>query len=103
MKKVSLLLVLLPIIFSCDSNNEPDHVDPEPIYSIEGKWLWSPDPDDRSYANTMYEFLNGVRFTSYANCTNDNLCTDTDFNASNALKSVSVPMITFVLILILMH
>ena len=59
MKKISLLLVLLVTIVSCDSDNEPDHLDPEPSYTVEGKWLWSPDPDDRSDANTMFEFVDG--------------------------------------------
>ena len=89
MKKVSLLLVLLVTIVSCDSNNEPDHVDPEPTYSVEGKWLWSPDPDDRTYANTMFEFADGNVYTSYANCGSvDNFCTDADFNALDATDRI---------------
>ena len=82
MRNTIFLLVLATTIFSCDSNNEPDHVDPEPTYSVEGKWLWSPDPDDRTYANTMFEFADGNVYTSYANCGSvDNFCTDADFNA----------------------
>lgn len=88
MKKATLLLVLVAIIFSCSSNNEPDHVDPEPTYNIEGKWLWSPNPEDRTYANTMYEFVNSVRYTSYANCTTENPCTDEDFNALDAADRI---------------
>ena len=84
MRNTIFLLVLATTIFSCDSNNEPDHVDPEPTYSVEGKWLWSPDPDDRTYANTMYEFVDGTRFTSYANCTASNPCNNEDFNALDA-------------------
>ena len=88
MKKVSLLLVLLVTIVSCDSNNEPDHVDPEPFYTVEGKWLWSPDPEDRTFANTMYEFLDGTRYTSYANCTSSNPCSNSDFNALEATDRI---------------
>jgi hypothetical protein len=84
MRNTIFLLVLATTIFSCDSNNEPDHVDPEPTYSVEGKWLWSPDPDDRTYANTMYEFVEGTQFTSYANCTASNPCNNEDFNALDA-------------------
>ena len=84
MRNTIFLLVLATTIFSCDSNNEPDHLDPEPTYSVEGKWLWSPDPDDRTYANTMYEFVDGTRFTSYANCTASNPCNNEDFNALDA-------------------
>ena len=89
MKKVSLLLVLLVTIVSCYSNNEPDHVDPEPFYTVEGKWLWSPDPDDRTYVNTMFEFVDGNVYTSYANCGSvDNFCTDADFNALDATDRI---------------
>ena len=56
MKKLLLLSFLLIFTFSCDEDSENL---PAPYYSIEGKWLWSPDPDDRTYANTMYEFENG--------------------------------------------
>ena len=89
MRNTIFLLVLATTIFSCDSNNEPDHVDPEPTYSVEGKWLWSPDPDDRTYANTMYEFADGNVYTSYANCGSvDNFCTDADFNALDATDRI---------------
>ena len=84
MRNTIFLLVLATTIFSCDSNNEPDHVDPEPTYSVEGKWLLSPDPDDITYANTMYEFVDSTRFTSYANCTASNPCNNEDFNALDA-------------------
>jgi len=89
MKKTIFLLVLATTIFSCDSNNEPDHLDPEPTYSVEGKWLWSPDPDDRTYVNTMFEFVDGNVYTSYANCGSvDNFCTDADFNALDATDRI---------------
>jgi len=61
-----------------DSTTDTDIVS----HTIEDKWLWSPDPDDRTYANTMFEFVDGNVYTSYANCGSiDNLCTDADFNA----------------------
>ena len=89
MRNTIFLLVLATTIFSCDSNNEPDHLDPEPTYSVEGKWLWSPDPDDRTYANTMFEFADGNVYTSYANCGSvDNFCTDADFNALDATDRI---------------
>jgi len=80
MKKLLLISTLLMFTFSCDDDSEDN---PLPSYTVEGKWLWSPDPEDRTYANTMYEFVNGNRYTSYAaNCGwADNLCTDADFNA----------------------
>ena len=42
--------------------------------------MWSPDPRDRAYAKTIFEFVDGKLCTSYANCTNTNLCSYTDFN-----------------------
>tara|TARA_B100000767_G_scaffold138235_1_gene130749 strand:- start:294 stop:692 length:399 start_codon:yes stop_codon:yes gene_type:complete len=78
MKKLFLITLSIFTLFSCeDSENLP-----APYYSVDGKWLWSPDPDDRIYSNTMYEFDDGNVYTSYANCgSTDNLCTDADFNA----------------------
>jgi hypothetical protein len=32
----------------------------------------------------MYEFVDGTRFTSYANCTASNPCNNEDFNALDA-------------------
>jgi hypothetical protein len=79
MKKTLLLSALL--IFACSSDDNSEDI-PLPAYTVEGKWLWSPDPDDRTYANTMFEFVDGNVYTSYANCDSiDNLCTDEDFNA----------------------
>ena len=76
MKKLFLLSALL--VFACSSDDSEDS--PTPVYTVEGKWLWSPIPDDRTSANTMYEFENGIRYTSYAICWPE-LCTDADFNA----------------------
>ena len=59
MKKLILLLLFIPLVFSCDKEgNDPL------IYSIEGKWVWSPS-ENRTDANTMYEFVDGVRYTYY--------------------------------------
>jgi hypothetical protein len=87
MKKLLLLSFLLIFTFSCDEDSENL---PAPYYSIEGKWLWSPDPDDRTYVNTMYEFVDGNVYTSYAaNCGwADNYCTDADFNALDATERI---------------
>ena len=85
MKKLLLFSALL--IFACSSDDSEDS--PLPDYTVEGKWLWSPDPDDRTYANTMYEFADGNVYTSYANCGSvDNFCTDADFNALDATDRI---------------
>ncbi len=36
----------------------------DPSYAVEGRWLWSP-TDSVDDTNTMYEFLNGIRYTFY--------------------------------------
>ena len=36
----------------------------DPSYTVEGRWLWS-FSDDVADANTMYEYLNGLRYTFY--------------------------------------
>ena len=74
MKKLLLLVLLITMFTSCEKETT------EPAYTIEGKWLWSPDPDDRTYSNTMLEFVEGIAYTSYADCWPE-LCTDADFNA----------------------
>ncbi len=83
MKKLLLFTALLIFACSSDDNSENNIL---PVYTVEGKWLWSPDPEDRTYANTMFEFVDGNVYTSYAaNCGfADNLCTDADFNALDA-------------------
>jgi hypothetical protein len=79
MRKIILLCSALSI-FACgsDDNSENNSL---PAYTVEGKWLWSPNPNDREYANTMFEFVDGNVYTSYANCTSTNPCNDEDFNA----------------------
>ena len=77
MKKLLLALLVTTIFTSC----EKETIEPiEPTYTVEGKWLWSPDPDDRTYSNTMLEFVDGIAYTSYADCWPE-LCTDADFMA----------------------
>ena len=57
-------------IFSLTSCDDDTNL-PAPYYSIEGKWIWSPS-DNRADANTMYEFVDGIRYTYYCiTCTGD--------------------------------
>ena len=79
MKKLLLILLVAMSFMSC----EKETVNPpiEPNYTVEGKWLWSPDPEDRTYANTMFEFVDGNVYTSYAS-------TDADFNALDATDRI---------------
>jgi hypothetical protein len=81
MNKLLLVLFFALFLVSCEDDSE-DY--PLPAYTVEGKWLWSSDPEDRTYANTMFEFVDGNVYTSYANCTNTNPCSDSDFNALDA-------------------
>ena len=78
-------------LFNDDTIEDDSTTDTEIVsHTIEGKWLWSPDPDDRTYANTMYEFVDGHVYTSYAaNCGwADNLCSDADFNSLDATDRI---------------
>ena len=81
MNKLLLVLFFALFVVSCEDDSEDN---PLPTYTVEGKWLWSSDPEDRTYANTMFEFVDGNVYTSYANCTNTNPCSDADFNALDA-------------------
>ena len=66
MKNLILLTLFILTLLSCEKDSEDI---PLPAYTVEGKWLWSPDPDDRTYVNTMFEFVDGNVYTSYAaNC-----------------------------------
>jgi len=58
----NLYIIVLAIftLVSCDDDTNL----PAPYYSIEGKWIWSPS-QDRTDANTMYEFVDGIRYTYY--------------------------------------
>ena len=79
MKNLFIIAVVSMMFTSCSNDSEDN---PLPAYTVEGKWLWSPDPEDRTYANTMFEFVDGNVYTSYAvNCGwEDNYCADADFN-----------------------
>ena len=85
MKNFFIIAVVSMMYTSCSNDSEDN---PLPAYTVEGKWLWSPDPEDRTYANTMFEFVEGNVYTSYANCTNTNPCTDADFNALDATDRI---------------
>ena len=79
MKNLFIIAVVSMMFTSCSNDSEDN---PLPAYTVEGKWLWSPDPEDRTYVNTMFEFVDGNVYTSYGvNCGwEDNYCTDADFN-----------------------
>ena len=61
MKKAILITIFFPLLLCCVDGEE---ILIEPLYSVEGKWLWSPS-ENRLDANTMYEFIDGVRYTYY--------------------------------------
>jgi hypothetical protein len=77
MKNFFIIAVVSMMFTSCSNDSEDN---PLPAYTVEGKWLWSPDPEDRTYANTMFEFIDGNVYTSYADCWPE-LCTDAEWNA----------------------
>ena len=77
MKNLFIIAVVSMMFTSCSNDSEDN---PLPAYTVEGKWLWSPDPEDRTYANTMFEFVDGNVYTSYADCWPE-LCTDAEWNA----------------------
>ncbi len=58
MKKLLFLLVLIPLVFACSSDD--DNIDSN--YSIEGKWLVE---GTVPVGNTMYLYEDGVRYTYY--------------------------------------
>ena len=60
MKNIFIILLAIFTTVSCDDETNL----PAPYYSIEGKWIWSPS-DNRADANTMYEFVDGIRYTYY--------------------------------------
>ena len=63
-KMYFIALVMFAALTSCEKNN--------PVYTIEGKWIWSP-TENRADANTMYEFIDGNIYTSYCiTCPGDN-------------------------------
>jgi hypothetical protein len=78
MKNFFIIAVVSMMFTSCSNDSEDN---PLPAYTVEGKWLWSPDPEDRTSANTMFEFGDGNVYTSYAS-------TDADFNALDATDRI---------------
>ena len=62
MKNLLFIFLAIFLLTSCDDDTNL----PAPYYSIDGKWIWSPS-DNRADANTMYEFVDGIRYTYYCN------------------------------------
>ena len=60
MRNLYIIVLAIFTLVSCDDDTNL----PAPYYSIEGKWIWSPS-QDRTDANTMYEFVDGIRYTYY--------------------------------------
>ena len=60
MRNLYIIVLAIFTFASCDDDTNLS----APYYSIEGKWIWSPS-QDRTDANTMYEFVDGIRYTYY--------------------------------------
>ena len=60
MRNLYIIVLAIFTLASCDDDTNLS----APYYSIEGKWIWSPS-QDRTDANTMYEFVDGIRYTYY--------------------------------------
>ena len=60
MRNLYIIVLAIFTLVSCDDDTNL----PAPYYSIEGKWIWSPS-QDRTDANTMYGFVDGIRYTYY--------------------------------------
>ena len=58
MKNLILILLFVPIVFSCEKEGVNDPL----IYSIEGKWLIEGMIPE---GNTMYLYQDGLRYTYY--------------------------------------
>ena len=59
MKKLILLLLFIPLVFSCETEDGENL--PAPYYSIEGKWVVESDVPE----TTMYLYEDGLRYTYY--------------------------------------
>jgi hypothetical protein len=81
MKKGLFLMFVLVFVFSC-KKEEPNTN--QPTYTIEGRWLWSPN-GDRAAANTMYEFKSGTRYTYYCD---DTLCNEVYWNSLDTSDAI---------------
>ena len=62
MKKLLLIGFMIISFIGCEKE-KPTPL-PEPNYSVEGRWIWSPSLN-RTDANTMYEFSDGIIYTWY--------------------------------------
>ncbi len=67
MEKFLLISILLIFSFSCEDESEDNQL---PVYTVEGKWLWSPS-ENRIDANTMYEYTDGTIYTYYGDYPTD--------------------------------
>ena len=72
MKNALLFVVLTALGFSSCEKSTPE-------YTVEGKWVWS-SSENRVDATTMYEFVDGEIYTSYA--------VNTDFNALDSTDRI---------------
>ena len=77
------LIALVFMIFTSCNNDSDDNV--LPLNTVEGKWLWSPS-ENRADATTMYEFIDGTRYTSYSNSTTD----FNDLDSSDRIPGVDI-------------
>jgi len=68
MKKILLVLLIAMTFMSCKKETVNPTI--EPNYTVEGKWIWSP-TENRADANTMYEFVDETKYTSYSSPTSD--------------------------------
>jgi hypothetical protein len=83
MKKLILLLVFIPLVFSCDKEGVNDPL----IYSIEGKWLIEgmiPEGNCNSLYNS-YEANDGNHIPNPLNYTYENDILTVDLNFGNKL------------------
>ena len=84
MRNLYIIVLSIFTLISCDD----DTTLPVSYYSIEGKWIWSPS-QDRTDANTMYEFVDGIRYTYYCiTCPGDDLYWNS-FDITDALPETN--------------
>ena len=84
MSKLYCLFIFF-LILSC---NDKEEILTAPNFSIEGRWIWSPS-ESRADANTMYEFVDGIRYTYYCiTCPGDNAYWNS-LDTSNALPGTN--------------
>lgn len=78
MKKLFCLLVL--VFFGCNTDSDDS---PLSVPTIEGRWLWAPSPN--LPANTMYEFMDGTRYTYYCDTAE---CDETYWNSLDTSHAI---------------